>query len=200
MAMSSASPSRPRAPGHYRLRWTPAQQMFACGTAQYVSHGPTEIEPSHDLAHLLVAACSDLDWLPVGSDAEIRPSEYNAVLLENVLDRSYDAVFKPELEAEIVGRTAGNARFFVEEYYAPFPIPAGEAYRRFCAGIDLAALMRLSPYFFRQKTREIACPSQALHRFSFAKDDAPPAAGEAALFRHIVENQFGRMRREAGLS
>lgn len=179
----------------YKLRWSPERQMFGHGGEKYFHNEATPIEPSHDLAHLLVAACSDLAWLPDGSDAQVRLSEYNAVLLENILDRIFDAVFRPELEASIVDRTASNARWFVEEYYAPFPISADEAYRRFCAGIDVAALTRLSPYFFHQKKREIADPSREFYRFSFRKQDAPPALEEASAFQHVVGSQFRRICR-----
>lgn len=179
----------------YRLVWSPERQMFGHGAAKYVHTEATPIEPSHDLAHLLVAACSELPWLPEGSDADVRLCEYNAVLLENILDRAFDAVFKPEIEASIVDRTASNARWFADVYYAPFPISADEAYRRFCSGLDVAALTRLSPYFFRQKRREMTSPLREFYRFSFRQQDVPPARGELAAFQHIVQSQLQAMRR-----
>ena len=43
-----------------RLCWRRERQIFALGDAIYDHKGPTKTNPSHDLAHLLIAANGNL--------------------------------------------------------------------------------------------------------------------------------------------
>ena len=144
-----------RVPVGTGFSWLLDRQIMFHGRRMYVHDGPTETMPSHDLAHLLVGVGSNLLWYPGGTDAEVRISEFNAVLLENLLSYTYEHVTCRSIELEVIlPKTAQYACWFVEKHYAPFPMSFDEAYRRFCAGINVEVLTNLSHYFFAQKDRE----------------------------------------------
>lgn len=135
--------------------WLLDRQIMFHSRRMYIHDGPTDTMPSHDLAHLLVGAGSNLLWYPGGTDAEVRISEFNAVFLENLFSYAYDHVACGSIAQEtILPRTMQYACWFVEKHYAPFPMPFDEAYRRFCAGINAEVLTNLSHYFFAQKDLE----------------------------------------------
>lgn len=135
--------------------WLLERQIMFHGGRIYVNNGPTGTLPSHDLAHLLVGIGSNLPWCPVGPDAEVRISEFNAAVLENLLSYTYEHVTRQSIALEaVLPTTLQYARWFVEKHYAPFPIPLQEAYRRFRLGIDADAITDLAHYFFTQKERE----------------------------------------------
>jgi hypothetical protein len=135
--------------------WLLERQIMFHGGSIYVHDGPTDTLPSHDLAHLLVGMCGNLPWCPTGSDAEVRISEFNAALLENLLSYTYEHVACRSIDLDaVLPKTLEYARWFVEKHYAPFPMPLEEAYRRFCLGIDVEATTNLAHYFFTQKQRE----------------------------------------------
>jgi hypothetical protein len=166
-----------------RLCWRREHQMIAFGDMVYAHKGPTKTNPSHDLAHLFVAANGGLPWLPRG---EARPlAEYNAVFVETLLNHiRYAVVSRPMDGADILRRTLRHARWFVEKHYAPFPVPAEEAYRLFCWQIDPIVIGRLSPLFFDLRTVELQAPGGPEEGVSltFAASHAPPVAGGAAAF------------------
>jgi hypothetical protein len=178
----------------YEIIWTKSYQRFGCATKIYEHNGEISTDPSHDLAHLLIASCSSLEWYPSGTDEQLRLAEYNAVLLENILDRSYSAASQPGLEAGIIDGAINHARWFVENHYSPFPISAEEAYRRFCFRIRLEDLVRLSPYFFKQKARERNSRSATEFWLQFSSDAVPVAPNgsphQAILFRQLSSIAF----------
>jgi hypothetical protein len=107
-----------------------------------------DTKPTHDLAHLFVAASSNLPWNPVGDDRLRRLAEYNAIFVEHMFDSVYNCVMFRSITADtILAMLLQYARWYVETHYAPFPVPAEEAYRLFCWGIDGPTIVRLSPYF-----------------------------------------------------
>src|SRR6185437_1637932 len=135
--------------------WLPERQIMFHDGRIYTHDGPTETLPSHDLAHLLVAMSSNLPWCPSGSDAEVRISEFNAAVLENLLSYTYEHVTLRPIGLEaILPRTLRYACWFVEKHYAPFPVPLEDAFGRFCMGINVEVMTTLSHYFFMQKERE----------------------------------------------
>jgi len=137
------------------MSWTPEFQSIAFGQARFSHHGTIGTDPSHDLAHLLIAASGNMPWAPEGDDATIRIAEYNAVLIENILDKTFHALLARRLKDDLaLTQAAAHAAWFVEEHFAPFPISAEEAYRQFARDIDSDAIVRLSPYFFRMKLGE----------------------------------------------
>jgi len=179
----SCETSAPSDEGDLSLCWRREHQTFAFGDTVYVHRGPTKTNPSHDLAHLLIAANGGLPWLPVG---ESRPlAEYNAVFIETLLNHiRYAIVTRPMDGADILKRTLRHTRWFVEKHYAPFPAPAEEAYRMFCWGIDSAVIARLSPLFFDLRAVELRVrggPEDGV-ALRFAASHTPPAVNEAAAF------------------
>lgn len=52
--------------GHleFGLTWTPQQQEFTARGLRFLHEGQTPTFPSHDLAHLLIAAMPALEWHP----------------------------------------------------------------------------------------------------------------------------------------
>jgi len=144
-----------RIPAGSGLSWLHDRQIMFHRRRIYVNEGPTQTLPSHDLAHLLVGMGSNLPWCPTGADAEVRISEFNAAVLENLLSYTYQYVANRSIDLNaIFPKTLEYARWFVEKHYAPFPLPLHEAYRRFWLGIDAEAMTNLSHYFFTQKERE----------------------------------------------
>lgn len=131
----------------FAMIWNPERQTIYRKSLRFDHMGSVRTFPTHDLAHLLVGACGDLEWLPVGTADEKRIAEYNAVFLENLLDKTFYNVVN-KVEHPILWSSLRYLRWFVFKHFTPFPIPAEEAYRRFCWRIDASAAVRLSPYFF----------------------------------------------------
>ena len=150
------------------MTWEPMQQTMWCDDLTFTHEGPICTHPSHDLAHLLVRAASDLPWVPSGSDSVVRLAEYNATILEHFLDAAFNHAVAP-LE---IAREYGT--WFVEKHFCPFPISAEEAYRRFREGIDWDAINRLSPYFFalKHQERESGLTGKTF-TLLFTSDDSP---------------------------
>jgi hypothetical protein len=177
------------AAGELLLQWGPDRQMFQYGSQTFRNEGPTRTEPSHDLAHLLIAANGRLPWCPVGPDREIRLAEYNAFLLEHLLDKVHGAVtLQPRTQAAMLGEARRHASWFVEQHYAPFPLSAEQAYNAFVAAIDPDAICRLSPLFFRLREDEMGAPAGSRRpvEIRFFRTDAPAAGGKATDFARGV--------------
>jgi hypothetical protein len=179
----------PEKGGDLRLCWRREWQTIACGNTLYTHDGPTKTNPSHDLAHLLIAANGALPWLPLGESRRL--AEYNAVFVETLLNNIRWAIVScPMDDAAILKHTLRHARWFVEKHYAPFPMPAEEAYRTFCWGIDPAVIGRLSPLFFDLRGLEVLA-SDGLEDgvdIRLRTLETPPAVGAAADFsKRVVE-------------
>ena len=131
------------------LHWTANRQQITIGRDSFGNEGPTNVNASHDLAHLLIAATTQLEWNPTGSPDHTRLAEYNAVLLETLFYRTGNLVrdgHRPE--PSVLGAVLKRMRWFVYRHYHPFPMEAEEAFCRFCASVSPERLVRLSPLFF----------------------------------------------------
>jgi len=185
------------------ISWGPERQTLYCGTESFTHEGPAQTEPSHDLAHLLIAAAGNLPWRPAGEDKLVRHAEYNAVFVETLLDQIYNCVvFRSIRPDAILAECLRYGRWFVEEHFAPFPMPAEEAYRLFCRNINAAPLVRLSPYFFAQKRLERPRPNDVklsgcrvrnrpwqdpeTWEISFGAADVPATDGEALTLQRLA--------------
>jgi hypothetical protein len=176
-----------------RLCWRRERQTFAFGDTVYAHEGPTKTNPSHDLAHLLVAANGGLPWLPFGESWRL--AEYNAVFIETLLNHiRYAVVSQPIGGAVILKRTLRHARWFVDKHYAPFPVPAEEAYRLFCWQIYPSVIGRLSPLFFDLRAKELLAPAGPEGvTIRFAASQTPPAVNQAAEFAKRVGEILGEI-------
>jgi hypothetical protein len=162
----------------FGMRWEPARQFFYGAGKVFANPGSTNTVPTHDLAHLLIGACGNLEWCPEGGDRDVRLAEYYAVFIENLFDKIYGHLIAGTFEPErVLHETINYSRWFVDVHYAPFPIPAEEAYRRFCWNIDVDAITRLSPLFFALKRVERTFPDyrDQIWELHFNTSDAPQA-------------------------
>lgn len=156
--------------------WSATKQLFACDDVFYANHGSTPTDPSHDLAHLLVAANGGLDWLPQRNRNLACLAEYNAVFLETLFDRTCNTVvFKTAAVSDTLAATLKHMDWFVNEHFAPFPTSAEAAYRQFCQHINPFITSRLFPYYLATKQYERSQPDhrEAEYELSFTSTDQP---------------------------
>jgi len=161
----------------FGMRWEPNFQVFYGSGKIFANNGTTNTVPTHDLAHLLIGACGNLPWCPEGGQEEVRLAEYYAVFIENIFDKVYGYIFAGNFNRDkALHEAITYARWFVDVHYAPFPIPAEEAYRRFCKHMDVDAIVRLSPFFFALRHVERTFPAyrDQTWEIHFNTADAPP--------------------------
>lgn len=169
--------------------WSPDRQTVSCDIDTYTHHGPTQTDPSHDLAHLLVAANGTLPWKPGGWRRKAKLAEYNAFLVENILDMAYSCVTYRSMRVEqILPQALSRARWFVEEHFAPFPMSTEAAFDEFRTKIDSASIVRLSPHFFSQKAREKIDPDfrKRTYQLSFQPHGVLPIDQTSFAFQDVV--------------
>ena len=144
------------ASGDYAMLWSPAAQMMGDGAEAFAHDGAINTAPSHDLAHLLVAASSDLPWRPAGDRASIYRAEYNAVMTEHLLDKLYRAHVAGEMAPrDVIPGLLSHGVWFTTKHFTPFPDSTTTALRAWARGMaGGAALGRLSPLFFDMKDGE----------------------------------------------
>lgn len=163
----------------YGIVWSPEGQEIYGGLRMFRHAGAINTYPSHDMAHALVAASGRLPWVPSNLNDETRVAEYNAVFLENLLDKTLHYVTHDHPHPDsILRKSLKYLRWFVYEHFAPFPMPAEEAYRRFCLGIDPERVVRLSPLFFELRRAQHETPDymQRTWNITFDPCDTPPGS------------------------
>lgn len=159
-----------------RFQWKPNSQLFACDDCVSEFQGTTNTEPSHDLVHVIVAACGQLPWQPKGPRELVCMAEYNAVLLENLFDKTCNAVvFGTTTDANTLAATIAHMEWFVNQHYAPFPISAAAALQRFLRFVDPFVVSRLFPYYLvvKRYERTHADYRQAEYQLQFTSQDQP---------------------------
>jgi len=180
------------------MNWTPTFQSIAFGGTEFSHNGPIETHPSHDLAHLFVAASGNMPWVPEGDDATIRIAEYNTVMVERILDNTFTALITRRLkDDDALSLAVAHAEWFVNEFYAPFPISAEEAYHRFARDIDCEMIVKLSPYFFRMKLGEAEDREFRLRDWALSADAMTPPEIEGPVERkyvHAVRHQMNKLK------
>lgn len=169
--------------------WSPTRQVIAVDDDRFSYYSPINTEPSHDVAHLIVAASKRLLWKPAGTKADISLAEYNAVFIENLFDKAFNVVYAKSVPRdEVLIQTINHARWFVEKHYAPFPIPPEEAYRRFCFGVRAEITVRLFPHFYKVKFFEKVNPSYRSQTFNikFADNEFIDGGGQCRDIQKIL--------------
>jgi hypothetical protein len=149
----------PRAVENAFLFWSASYQLISYKGECFRHAGTTDTLPSHDLAHLLVAAISGLDWNP-GIEATARQAEYNAVLLENFLMHAY--LSPTRSPRDVADATMRHMSWFVEDHYAPFPLTAAESLTCFLDAASPARVAELCHFFLWQLQAERACQLRAV--------------------------------------
>jgi len=180
------------------MNWTPEFQSIAFGDAEFSHHGVTTAHPSHDLAHLFIAANGKMPWVPEGDDATIRIAEYNALMVEHIMDSTFTALITRRLKDDDAFIDAvAYMKWFVEESWAPFPITAEEAYRRFVRDVDCELMIRLSPHFFRIKLGEAKDRDFRLKEWTLSTDAMTTPEIEGPVERkyvHAVRHHFTKLK------
>ena len=197
-AMEAEQPAL-RPPVKLSMKWTPDRQSICRDELEFNHDGPTTTDPSHAIAHLLVAASGSLPWAPVGDRDAIKLAEYNAVFLEHLLTNTYNSVVSREPDSrEAFSRTLTHARWFVEKHFAPFPILPEEAYCELCRHIDGETVIGLSYYFFEQKRAERADPEYKrkpwILDITSAADYPVPVDQSGREFKLAVKHHIMRMK------
>ena len=180
------------------MNWRPRFQSIAFGETEFSHNGPIETHPSHDLAHLFVAASGNMPWAPEGDDGTIRIAEYNAILLEGIMSKTFAALLTRRLkDDDPFTEAVTQMTEFVEESWAPFPITAEEAFCQFAQNVDVEAIIRLSPYFFRMKLVEAKDPEFHLMEWTLSADAmmAPEIEGPVERkYVHALRQQFSKLK------
>jgi hypothetical protein len=165
------------------MSWSQARQRIYCDDDVFTHEGPIVINPSHECAHLLIAANGGMPWKPEGEKDSVRIAEYTASVLEHLLDETFRClVYSSTAKEKIIPTILEFARWFVEENFKPFPMSAQKAIRYFCEKVNRELIVRLSPYFLRMRRDETRNPrafkifmatSGSEISLTFGKDDRP---------------------------
>jgi hypothetical protein len=132
-----------------KFYWSPQYQIFSCDDSKLEGRGYIPTNPSHDLVHLFLAANGGIPWLPVKSREQTCFAEYNAVILEHLLNNCFNAVVLRCLSSQqIIPEVRKFMGWFVSVHYAPFPVSEEEAFRRFAVPLNVDLIVRLFPYFY----------------------------------------------------
>ena len=149
------------------------------GAEAFTHDGPINTAPTHDLSHLLVAACSLLPWRPAGDQAGVFLAEYNAVMTEHLLDRLYRASIREIPATTVASGLLAHGEWFTTEHFTPFPTTTSEALTRWSRGMEPGRLGSLAPLFFTMKNEERRDPGYMQRTWTarFAKNDTPAGWG-----------------------
>lgn len=164
-------------PGDFAMLWAPGGQLMSDGSQAFAHDGPINTEPSHDLAHMIVAANGGLQWKPAGTQPSICYAEYNAVMLEHLYDKVYRARVGRELaDGAVVPSLVDHGRWFVTKHFTPFPTSPEKALAQFARGMNPEVAGRLGAHFFDMKHAERQDPGHMGRTFSarFRASDNPP--------------------------
>ncbi len=163
-------------PGDFAMLWSPGGQLMSDGVQAFAHDGPINTEPSHDLAHMIVAANGGLQWRPAGPQPSICHAEYNAVMLEHLYDKVYRSRVGSEFGSDaIVPSLVDHGRWFVTKHFTPFPTSPEKALAQFARGMNPEVAGRLGAYFFDMKHAERQDPAHMGRTFSarFRASDNP---------------------------
>jgi hypothetical protein len=182
--------------------WSPNKQRFSCDEVVSEGHGPICTDPSHDLVHLIVAANGNLPWLPHGDRDLVCFAEYNAVLLENLFDKTCNAIaFGTSAIHETLVEAFKYMDWFVGEHYAPFPTSNRVAFSRFCQQINPLLVTQLFPYYFYVKRYERTQSNyrEAEYQIDFTSGDRPPVDELGWVAQWSIYRQLKAARVALGL-
>lgn len=164
-------------PGDFAMLWAPGGQLMSDGVQAFAHDGPINTEPSHDLAHLIVAANGGgLQWRPAGTQPSICYAEYNAVMLEHLYDKVYRSrVGREFADHAIVPSLVDHGRWFSTKHFTPFPTSPERALAQFARGMSPEVAGRLGAYFFDMKHAERRDPGHMGRTFNarFRASDNP---------------------------
>jgi hypothetical protein len=107
----------------------------------------------------------------------------------------FDSVVLGREGNNAVERSLEHARWFAEEHYAPFPASFDAALERFCRRLDVEAVVRLSPIFFRTRAYELEHPDFAFRSFGarFSSSFRPPVGDTSAELQAGLLHQLEQL-------
>ena len=190
LVSSSAESLKPKKLTFY---WSSSKQLFACDHVFHENQGQTPTSPSHDLVHLIVAANGSLSWLPQRHRSLACLAEYNAVLLEQLFDRTCNATMRGKATScDVFTDCLNHMSWFVNEHFAPFPVSEHEAYQQFCAQINPFIVSRLFPYYFSVRQHELTNSNhrESEYQLTFASTDQPAIDEIGYVVQWLVYQQL----------
>lgn len=176
-----------------KFYWSPSEQLFACNDIYYKNQGSTSTDPSHDLVHLIVAASSELIWLPHKERSHACLAEYNAVFLETVFDKTFNLmIFGTSSSTQVLVETLDYMKWFVEKHYSPFPVSTEAAYNQFRRQINPFVASRLFPYYLSVKRHEKETSNyrELEYQLSFTATDQPATDEPEWLAQWFIYQQL----------
>lgn len=182
--------------------WSPQRQTFGCDQDVSEGHGEIATDPSHDLAHLIIAANGGMAWQPQGDRTQVCWAEYNAVFLEHLFDNTCNAViFGRTSQFDTLRQTLDYMTWFVTQHYAPFPVSPAIAARRFFQTINPYQITRLFPYYLQVKQYERTHTNyrDSEYHLLFQATDTPPVDELGWLAQWSIYRQLRQAQDEMGL-
>jgi hypothetical protein len=173
------------------MSWGHDLQRFYCGEESFVHEGPINTNPSHDCAHILIAANGGMPWNPGSNEKKF--AEYNASVLEHLLDETFRSGTGVARKCFILPKALRYAHWFVEEHYRPFPVSTKEALTKFCTQLDKETIVRLAPYFFWVKRIESQNPNRFKNEamvLTFERSDCPAFDEEIGAIQSLLREQI----------
>ena len=174
--------------GDFAMLWTPKVQVLSDGAEAFTHEGPIGTAPSHDLAHLLVAAASTLSWRPAGETRGIFRAEYNAVMTEHLLDKLYRTHVTREMPpSQIAAGLRAHGVWFTTQHFVPYPDRTEFALQTWARGVHTGTLTALSPYFFDMKHAERQDPGYMQRTWTARFHALDWPTGWSELTPHVAE-------------
>jgi hypothetical protein len=155
------------------IAWGPVSQSLSVGREVFVHDGPPTTLGSSGVARLLLAAAAPRAvWRPVGEPDELRLAEFNAAIVEMLLDMVL--MWSTEgMPVEMIAPQIAQASNWLVSAPSmmPFPSSARDAVAKLLGDLDAETLARLSPIFFeRRKIDRRGFDPAAIVSFKFSSD------------------------------
>ena len=195
MAWHAASADAGLAAGELSITWGAASQRLTVGPESFVHEASPTTFSSSGVARLLLAASAPgAAWRPVGEGDEVRRAEFNAAILEMLLEMVLVWATPGAMPAEMIApKIAQLSQWLVVlPQMEPFPSTARDGVTKLLAELDTDTLVRLAPVFFeRRKVDGRGFDPAAVVSFKFSKTDA--FEGDSPLQQEL-RNQVGLLR------
>lgn len=163
------------------MRWEPERQFMWVDGDIYEHAGRPLTTPSHDLAHLVVAANGELPWKPSGAYDSIVFAEFNASFVQSTFMQVRAALLDPALRGREAEGIAKNAHYYANEhavtYKIDFPCSQEEATDRLALAIRPDFVARLFPMYVTTVALELRRDHPPI-RIEFTDAYVPPASDE----------------------
>jgi hypothetical protein len=143
---------------------------------------------------LLAASAPNTPWQPAGEGDDVRRAEFNAAIVEMLLDMVLVSSIEGMPTEMIAPQIAQASEWLLTApSMKPFPSNARDAVTKLLTDLDGQALARLSPIFFeRRKVDRRGYDPSAIVSFRFRSDQVFEGASDALQAQLVV--QLGELR------